>query len=1250
MRHGASTSSQMRICGKPGTCYLRWGAGGKVRQLDEQYPRLREEEPAPDSRAVIGEPVERLELATVLKVSQAVSGEIVLERVVETLLRTAIEHAGAERGLLILLHGSELWIQAEAKTRGSSVTVRLRETPVSVLELPESIVRYAARTQETVILDDAAAQNPFSSDEYIREQRPRSVLCLPLVKQGVLVALLYLENNLGPNFFAPGRIAVLKVLASQAAISLDNSRLYREVQEREAEIRRLVNANIVGIFIWELEGRILEANDAFLRIVGYEREDLLSGPLRWTDLTPAEWLDRDLEQFVPQLKLTGSLQPFEKEFFRKDGSRVPVLLGVAAFGEERKRGVAFVVDLTERKQAEEALRRSEFYLAEGQRLGHAGSWSFKPDGTCDYWSRELYDILGFDPKNGIPTISDYFARVHPEDRAMVEATIQRMIAAGEGCDLKKRIIRPDGVQRVIRCVGMPVRENGAVTRFVGTMMDITEQEELTQELRRREAYLAEAQRLSHTGSFGWDVVTGERTWSEENYRILGYDRSIKPSFELVRDRVHPDDLQVWQQAFGRAAEGKEVDFEHRLVMPDGSVKHLHVVACGVQRDGKYVELVGTSMDITEQKQSEDRLRRSERNLAEGQRLTKTGSWILDYKTGNTDWSVETCRIFGFPDPPPSPHYSEFRARVRLEDRESVDRALRESFETGEPRPLEYVFVLPNGVRKSIETISQPVRDKTGTVVRLMGTVMDVTERKQAQEAIRRSEAFLAEGQRLSRTGTWGWNASTGKVTWSQEHFRILGLDPQDTNPSLDVFWERVHPDDRIGARHTFESAIRDKRDFEQEFRIVTPDWSIRHLHGVGHAILTKANELMEFIGSTMDITERKRAEERAQSQREAIRLALNAFVEKLDVNHLLDDVIAELNKQFHANSWELWLFDEAIGVLLLHSSSHPGGSFSPAVGSKNAQPLRGDWQRRDAARAPQILQLPAQESSLNHRPCETLKARGIKTLMIVPLVLGEQNLGFLELHFQSPTQFTSDDLELAQALVNHATLALQLNRLTRRAEQLAVTEERNRLAREIHDTLAQAFAGIVLHGEVLSSSLGVNQLRTKRALSQMQKLARSGLEEARRSVQALRPKALDGTALPEALRQAAIRLNDDAKLSCQFRQRGKQIHLSDATQNELFRIGQEALTNVVKHAQAKSVCITLVSQARRVTLSIKDDGIGFATAKPQDQNHGFGMGTMRERAQGIGGRFRVESRPGGGTTIRVEVPLPANRSKRKVNQ
>src|SRR5437879_443479 len=133
------------------------------------------------------------------------------------------------------------------------------------------------RTQETVILEDASSQNLFSADPYLVQHRSRSILCLPLINQGNLIGVLYLENNLAPRVFAPPRITVLKLLASQAAMSLENTRLYRDLAKREAQIRPLVDANIVGIFIWDLDGTILEANDAFLRMVGYEREDLVSG-------------------------------------------------------------------------------------------------------------------------------------------------------------------------------------------------------------------------------------------------------------------------------------------------------------------------------------------------------------------------------------------------------------------------------------------------------------------------------------------------------------------------------------------------------------------------------------------------------------------------------------------------------------------------------------------------------------------------------------------------------------------------------------------------------------------------------------------------------------------------------------------------------------------------------------------------------------------------------------------------------------
>ena len=176
--------------------------------------------------------------------------------------------------------------------------------------------------------------------------------------RGKLIGLLYLENSLASGVFAPGRIAVSKLLASQAAIALENARLYGDLAEREAKIRRLMDANIIGICIARSKSEIIEANDAFLKTVGYAREDLAAGRLRWADLQTPESRERT-RRALAELERTGAIQPFEKEYFRKDGSRVPVLIGVAAFDEERDQVVAFVVDLTERKRAEERARESE---------------------------------------------------------------------------------------------------------------------------------------------------------------------------------------------------------------------------------------------------------------------------------------------------------------------------------------------------------------------------------------------------------------------------------------------------------------------------------------------------------------------------------------------------------------------------------------------------------------------------------------------------------------------------------------------------------------------------------------------------------------------------------------------------------------------------------------------------------------------------------------------------------------------------
>jgi predicted ATPase/transcriptional regulator with GAF, ATPase, and Fis domain len=220
-------------------CYRRWGADAKVRQLEQLYPQIGAEESIADATATIQTPVEQLDLATVIKVSEAVSGEIVFERLIDALMRAAIEHAGAERGLLILPRADDYQIEAEATTSTDDVNVVLRQARITAADLPSSILHYVLRTKESVLLHDASGQNPFAADEYIRGHSVRSLLCLPLLKQTRLVGLLYLENSLTPHVFTPSRMAILRLLASEAATSLENTRLLSEQKQANAEIRAL---------------------------------------------------------------------------------------------------------------------------------------------------------------------------------------------------------------------------------------------------------------------------------------------------------------------------------------------------------------------------------------------------------------------------------------------------------------------------------------------------------------------------------------------------------------------------------------------------------------------------------------------------------------------------------------------------------------------------------------------------------------------------------------------------------------------------------------------------------------------------------------------------------------------------------------------------------------------------------------------------------------------------------------------------
>ena len=359
---GFDTSADLHLR-EARSCYVRWGADGKVRQLDAHYPQLQAQHPVETPTAPWNE-VAQLDMLSVAKASQAISGQIVLDELIDTLMRIVIENVGAQSGYLLLVRQGQLSLVAETHVAQQEVRVQLRREPgLPALALPESILNYVRRSKEKVLLADATAPHPFAIDPYFARRQPKSLSCLPIMRQATLIGLLYLENDLVTNAFTPDRMAVMELLASQAAISLENAQLYGDLQqenlerkqaeealrERDTRIRRLVESNIIGIVFSDMHGGVIDANDAFLQIVGYSRQDLLSGQVR--SLIAPEYLVHN-KHGVEEIMQTKAIAPFESEFVRKDGSRVPVLIGVALLEGSPNQAISFVLDLSERKQAE----------------------------------------------------------------------------------------------------------------------------------------------------------------------------------------------------------------------------------------------------------------------------------------------------------------------------------------------------------------------------------------------------------------------------------------------------------------------------------------------------------------------------------------------------------------------------------------------------------------------------------------------------------------------------------------------------------------------------------------------------------------------------------------------------------------------------------------------------------------------------------------------------------------------------------
>ena len=540
-------------------------------------------------------------------------------------------------------------------------------------------------------------------------------------------------------------------LAYQALASIDDLKFQiaerEKAEQGEDHLRLVVDTTPALIHTGRPDGYLDYFNQRWLEYLGLSLDDLCGW--RWTKAIHPDDVEDILEKWRSAL---ASGEPFEAEtrVRRADGEYRRMLHRKCPLRDNHGKILKWYgssLDIEDRKQAENELRRSEFFLAEGQRLAHMGSWALNPAGFFDYWSRELFQIYGLDPENESPTLEQYLALVHPQDREFMARTVEQIVREQSGCDLTKRIVRPNGNIRYVRCVGVPVFDHGAFKRIVGTAIDVTEQEHLTQKLRRREAYLAEAQRLSHTGSFGWSITRGELFWSEETFQIFEYDRPTKPTVEMVLERVHPEDAALVKQTIERASQdAQNFEIEHRLLMPDGSIKYLHVVAHAASDESGAIEFVGAVMDVTRSKQAEERIRQDERELRQlidslpqhvivldkDGRLIHANQMVLDY-TGRT---LKDVRGVGTKERIEWDTHPDDLERARGESRRGLL--------SGAPFEIERRALGKNGQYRWFLFRYKPLIDEERRIARWFLTATDIEDRKREEEGIRKENIALRE--------------------------------------------------------------------------------------------------------------------------------------------------------------------------------------------------------------------------------------------------------------------------------------------------------------------------------------------------------------------------------------------------------------------------------------------------------------------------------------------------------------------------
>jgi PAS domain S-box-containing protein len=634
-----------------------------------------------------------------------------------------------------------------------------------------------------------------------------------------------------------------------------------EARLSEAERELRVTLDSIPVITWRgaANGYVQKLNKRWFEYTGTTPEQVRGR--RWKTCIHPDDLERHVQIGIDYVA-AGTPIDAEARLRRFDGEYRRFLFRPAPARDESGQIVNWygtIIDIEDRKRAEEKAVEAERNLKLFVDTVPAQAWSARLDGSAEFFNQQYLDYVGLPEERVLDW--GWTAAVHPDDLDGLTAIWKGLLASGRPGEAEARLRRHDGEYRWFLFRATPLRDDsGNIVKWYGFNTDIEDRKRAEEELRRSEALLAKAQRLSLTGSFYFNSTTEEATWSEEVYRIHEFQPGTRVTLSMIRSRYHPEDIHLFDEQVARIRSGAaDLDYEHRLLMPDGSIKYVHMVAHGSRgEDGGPIAYIGAVQDVTQRRLAEAELRRSEAFLARAQQLSLTGSFSWHSVTKKFTWSEELYRIFGV-QPGVSPSFEVLAERYHPEDKDRI-RQIAAQVRSG-PASFDYEhrLLMPDGSIKHIHVVAQRSSNQNGNGLEYFGAVQDVTQRRLAEAVLRRSEAFLARGQRLSLTGSFSFNSATQEFTWSEELYRIFEFEP-GVRVTLELIGTRYHPEDRHVLEEVAERTQGGAPDFDYEHRLLMPDGSIKYIHVVAHGTPDKEGNGLEYFGAVQDITQRRVAE------------------------------------------------------------------------------------------------------------------------------------------------------------------------------------------------------------------------------------------------------------------------------------------------------------------------------------------------------------------------------------------------------